>query len=183
MEVPWGVVTSGWRANASTVSRAGNCSLSAARHERHEFLTFEHLRRQVRVAQRQLGEADLAPTLPDLFGYLVHVLGLDDPYRHGGMGAAEGTDERSSRMNGERRQANQVEVARLESDDVGHRGPGDGRVAQGLTRRAEDRLACRRQADRSRRPIEQLDPELGLERPHGLRQRRLGDHRRFGGAG
>ena len=99
------------------------------------------------------------------------------------VGPAERADERRHRVDGERRQGDEVEVP---GDDAGDGvDVGADRVdrPQRLAGRRHERLAGGRQRDAAAEAVEQRDAELALERRDGLRQRRLGDEARRRGGG
>ena len=145
----------------------------AGREHDHELLHFERMAHEAR-RHRKLGECDLAIAAAHQIGRGVDVFRLGDLHGHARIRAAVAPDDGRERVDGERRERDDVERA---GDDTLHRfdrGAERRDVAHDRARRVDERRAGCREAYLAPGPLEQLDAQLPFERANRLRQRRLG---------
>ena len=100
-----------------------------------------------------------------------------------GVRLAEAADERREWVDSQGGQRHEIEAAGLEPDDRCDRRGEHGAVAQQLTGGLQERLARGREDGPAADPVEELDPELGLEPGHAFGQGGLGDVEGARGAG
>lgn len=169
--------TRGTSESRSVVSTATHGTTPAARPVRtgrahgHDLLVEERQHGEI-GGRRQLGEADLGPAVEDEAGHVVGVAQMD---RHVGVGDPEGADHGGHRVDHEGGQRDDVDPPALHAPHGLDGSPDRGHAPQRLAGRHQERLPGGGQADPSPQPEEQRGPELLLQPPHGVRDRRLRD--------
>ena len=104
--------------------------------------------------------------------------GVGEADRDVWMGPAERAHEWRDGIDGQGRQRDEVEMTRNDAGDRVDLGPHGVERPHHRTSRGHERLACRREPRAAADALEQLDPELSLERVDRMRERWLGDEAR-----
>ena len=129
------------------------------------------------------GHADLGVARGNERRQLRRAFGVAELHGHAGVRGAERPDERRHRVDRERRQRAQVEVAGFEARDRGDGGARGVDVAERLPRRPDQCFAGGGEHRAPPDAVEQPRAQLLLELPDRLRHRGLGDELGLGCSG
>ncbi len=152
----------------------------ARRAHRDDLLARERDRDEIVAAGRELRQPDLAVARGDTIGDCARVLGLGHPDHDPRVKRPEAAHERGQRIDGERRQRDEIERARLELPHRAYRVERERALPQHPSGRPLEGPARVGDGYRPADPVEEPHPELGFQPPDALREGRLRDADRVG---